>query len=554
MPPPGAGPGRRRALRRRALLLPLLLLLAATVRPDPVQDALRSIQQHGIRTHLAFLADDLLEGRAPGSRGGSLAARYIAGQLLHAGVAPVRGSHYHTVPLNGWRADPRRVSLEFAALDQRLSLRYPLDAVVWLASGADSAAVAAELVFVGYGVRAPEYDWDDFKGRDVRGRIVVMLINDPPAPPGQPAIFDGAAMTYYGRWTYKVEEAARQGAAGVLMVHTDEGAGYPWSVVQTSFAGEQLFLPHDPRLPPPVPLQGWISFDAARRLFATGGHNLDALFVRAARRDFQPVATGIDARLRVAGVARQFESANVVGLVNGRHPTRRAEYVVYTAHYDGLGMGRPVDGDSIYNGAYDNASGVAVLLEIARAFAAMPVAPERSLLFIFTTAEEGGLLGAHWYVRQPLVPLQRTVAALNIDGANLWGETNDVSAVGLERSTLGLAAEAQATALGLRVSGERAPQKGFFFRSDHFPFARAGIPALFLDHGADFRGRPPGWGETLLSRVEAERYHLPADRYEPSMDLTGAVQQARHAFLLGLDVANTAAPPRWYRGSEVFPR
>jgi Zn-dependent M28 family amino/carboxypeptidase len=553
MPPAATGSVRRRALRRLALL-PLLLLLAASARADPVQDALRSIQQHGIRTHLAFLADDLLEGRAPGSRGASLAARYIAGQLLHAGVAPVRGSHYHTVPLIGWRADPRRVSLEFAAQDQRLALRYPLDAVVWLASGADSAAVAAELVFVGYGVRAPEYEWDDFKGRDVRGRIVVMLINDPPAPPGQPAIFDGAAMTYYGRWTYKVEEAARQGAAGVLMVHTEEGAGYPWSVVQTSFGGERLFLPHDPRLPPPLPLQGWISFDAARRLFATGGHNLDALFVRAARRDFQPVATGITARLRVAGVSRSFESANVVGLVNGRHPTRRAEYVVYTAHYDGLGIGRPVDGDSIYNGAYDNASGVAVLLEIARAFAAMPIAPERSILFIFTTAEEAGLLGASWYIRQPLVPLQRTVAALNIDGVNLWGETNDVSAVGLERSTLGLAVEAQATVLGLRVSGERAPQKGFFFRSDHFPFARAGIPALFLDHGSDFRGRPPGWGDTLLSRVEAERYHLPADRYEPSMDLAGAVQQARHAFLLGLDVANTAAPPRWYRGGEVFPR
>jgi Zn-dependent M28 family amino/carboxypeptidase len=552
---PAADTAPRGLCRRRILLLPaLLLLLAAAVRPDPVQDALRGIRPDPIRAHLAFLADDMLEGRSPGSRGASLAARYIAGQLLHAGVSPVRGSQYHTVPLNGWRADPRRVNLEFAAQDQRVSLRHPQDAVVWLASGADTAAVAAELVFVGYGVRAPEYGWDDFKGRDVRGRILVMLINDPPAPPGQPVIFDGAAMTYYGRWTYKLEEAARQGAAGVLLVHTDDGAGYPWSVVQTSFGGEQLLLPLDPRQPPPLQLQGWVTFDAARRLFAAGGHNLDALFVRAARRDFQPVATGIDARLRVAGVSRQFESANVVGLVNGRHPQRRGEYVVYTAHYDGLGIGRPVDGDSIYNGAYDNASGVALLLEIARAFATMSAPPERSILFIFTTAEEAGLLGSSWYIRQPLVPLQRTVAALNIDGANLWGETNDVSAVGLERSTLGLVVEAQAAALGLRVSGERAPQKGFFFRSDHFPFARAGIPALFLDHGADFRGRPPAWGEALLSRVEAERYHLPADRYDPSMDLAGAVQQARHAFLMGLDIANTAAPPRWYPGGEVTPR
>jgi Zn-dependent M28 family amino/carboxypeptidase len=543
-----------RRIRYSALVLPLLLVAAFhTVPQGTVQHAVRGIQQSAVRAHLAFLADDLLEGRAPGTRGAGIAARYIAGQLLHAGVEPVRGSYYQTVPLAGWRADPRRVALEFTANGTRLPLRYPRDAVIWL-SGADSAHVTGEIVFAGYGVRAPEYQWDDFKGRDLRGRILVVLVRDPPAPPGQPLIFDGGALTYYGRWTYKVEEAARQGAAAVLIVHTPEGAGYPWSVVESSFAGEQLALPPDTAVPLPPRVQGWLSLDAARRLFATAGLSLDELFVQAARRDFQPVFTGIAGSLRAAGSTRRFEGANVVGILTGGHAARRGEVVVYTAHYDGLGIGTAVDGDSIYNGAYDNASGVAVLLEVARAFASLAPPPDRSILFLFTTAEEAGLLGASWYVRQPLVPLQRTVAALNIDGANLWGETWDVSAVGLERSTLGLTFASQATALGLRVSGERAPEKGFFFRSDHFAFARAGVPSLFFDHGTDFVNRPPGWGDTVLARFETERYHQPGDRYDPALDLGGAVQQARHAFLVGHSVATTPAPPRWYRGAPFAPQ
>jgi Zn-dependent M28 family amino/carboxypeptidase len=534
------------------LLLPLLAatVAASTLRPGTVQDAVRSIQQHGIRAHLAFLADDLLEGRAPGTRGGSLAARYIAAQLAAAGVEPVRGSYYQAVPLTGWRADPRRIALEFTSGQRRTLLRYPDDAVVWVPTGAESADVTAELVFAGYGVRAPEYQWDDFKGRDVSGRILVVLVPDPPAPPQPSPIFDGAALSYYGRWTYKVEEAARLGAAGVLIVHTTEGAGYPWSTVESSFGGEQLFLPPDGERTA-VPLQGWLTFDAARRVLATGNHDLNELFVRAARRDFQPVFTGITARIRAGGQLRRFDSANVVGIVQGRHPTRRNDAVIYTAHYDGIGIGRPVDGDSIYNGAYDNASGVAALLEVARAFAALAAPPDRTVLFLFTTGEEAGMLGSTWYTRRPLLPLQRTVAALNLDGVNMWGETHDMGASGLERSTLGSTFETHAAALGLRVSGERAPERGYFFRSDHFPFARAGVPALMIDHGVEFRNRPAGWGIGVLARFEAERYHLPGDRYEPSMDLSGAVQQARLAFLIGHDVASTPQPPRWYSGGRI---
>jgi Zn-dependent M28 family amino/carboxypeptidase len=530
---------------RFPLLLTLLFASALHAQEPP-----RALQPEAVRAHLAFLADDLLEGRAPGTRGAAIAARYIAAQLGRAGVEPLRGSYYQTVPLIGWRPDPRRISASWTDDPQ---LRFPDDIVSWIDTGADSASVRAEVVFAGYGVRAPEYQWDDFKGRDVRGRILIVLSNDPPAPPGQPLVFEGAAMTYYGRYTYKIEEARRQGAAAVIIVHTDDGAGYPWSVVRSSWTGEQLALPPDTAAPPPLQLQSWITFDAARRLFAGAGLDIAELYVRAARRDFQPVFTGVTMQLRAGGRARRFDAANVAGIVPGQHPTRRGEVVLYTAHYDHLGIGAPVDGDSIYNGAYDNASGVALLLQVAEAFARMPTRPERSILFLFTTAEEAGMLGASWYVRQPLVPLQRTVAALNIDGANLWGETDDISAVGLERSTLGSVFEAQAAVIGLRVEGERAPGKGFYFRSDHFPFARAGVPALYLDHGTEFRNRPPGWGETVLLRYEAERYHQPGDVYETTFDLRGAVQQGYHAFLLGLDIANTARPPRWFSREGLPP-
>jgi len=543
-----AHPSDSRVPRRRHVrpLLALAALLLTASLPFDVRAALRNIDPAGIRAHISFLADDLLEGRAPGTRGEMLSARYIASQLERAGVEPLRGSWFQPVPLTGWRADARRQAATFTLGSQRITLRNSSDFVFWLDSGADSAHVRGDVVFVGYGVRAPEYRWDDYKGRDVRGRIVVVLANDPPAPPGAPLIFDGAAMTYYGRYTYKIEEARRQGAAAVLIVHTEQGAGYPWRVVQSSWSGEQLALTPDTADAAPLQLQGWLTYDAARRLLATADLDLAQLYVRAARRDFQPVFTNISATLRSGGATRTLEGRNVVGIVHGRHPQRRNEAVIYTAHHDGLGVGAPVDGDSIYNGAYDNASGVALLLEIAEAFATLTPKPERSIIFLFTTAEEAGMLGATHYTRAPLHPLSRTVAALNIDGANLWGETADVAAVGLERSTLGSVFEQQAAALGLHVSPERAPERGFFFRSDHFPFARAGIPALYFDHGTEFRSRPPGWSDAVLTRFEATRYHLPADEFDPGVDLTGAAQQARHAMMVGLAVANTAARPRIY--------
>lgn len=535
-------------------------LLHAAASPAFAQDttqvalpeAARSIHADQIAAHLAFLADDALEGRAPGRRGARIAARYIVSQLTRSGVEPIVDSYYQPVPLFGWSPDLRRTSVQYAGTVATAALAVPDDAIVWLDSGADSARVRNAVVFAGYGVRAPEYGWDDYSGTDVRDRIVIVLSGDPPAPPSEPLIFEGGAMTYYGRYAYKIEEARRRGAAAIMIVHTDAGAGYPWTVVQNSWAGEQLALPPDSATAAsPLQLQGWLTLDAARRVFASADLDIDELYVRAARRDFQPVETEITMQLRAAGRTRRFESSNVAGIVRGRHPTRRADALIYTAHYDHLGIGPAVDGDSIYNGAYDNASGVALLLEIAEAFARHTPRPERSVIFLFTTAEEAGMLGASWYVRQPLVPLRRTVAALNIDGANLWGETDDVSAVGLERSTLGSVFERQAAVLGLRVEGERAPDKGFFFRSDHFPFARARVPALYLDHGISYRERPPDWGMNMLTRYEDERYHQPGDEYDSAFDLAGAVQQGRHAFLIGIDIANSEETPRWYSGQII---
>jgi Zn-dependent M28 family amino/carboxypeptidase len=545
---------RKNVLRR--LWLPALIALPLGVAAQavpPLSEVLQGIAAEQIRAHLVFLADDATEGRAPGTRGATISANYIASQLARAGIEPaIRGSYFQPVPLIGWRPDVRGMQADFAAATRRTQLQYGTDAVMWLDSGEDTASVRGEVVFVGYGTRAPEYQWDDYKGRDVRGRIVVVLSSDPPAPPTQMEFFDGGALTYYGRYTYKIEEAARQGAAAVLIVHTTDGAGYPWRTVQSSWGVEQLALPRDST--PALSLQGWLTFEAARRVLASAGHDLNELFVRAARRDFQPVFTGITATLRATGRTRRFESMNVVGIVPGRHAARRNEAVVYTAHYDHLGIGAPVAGDSIYNGAYDNASGVALLLDIAEAFAQVAPRAERSVVFVFTTAEEAVMLGATHYVRNPVVPVSRTLAAFNIDGANVWGATTDVGAVGLERSTLGATFETHAQALGLRVHTERAPEQGFFFRSDQFAFARAGVPALFLDHGVQFRDRPAGWGSAVLSRYEAERYHQPGDNYDPSFDLAGAAQQGQHAFLVGYDIANTSERPRWYQGGQIRPR
>lgn len=544
--------GARRFVRRLAPALAFLAAAGVLLQPDNLDDVLAGFTSERIRAHTAFLADDLLEGRGPGTRGGRIAAGYIAAHFQRAGLQPPPGGWYQPVPLVGWKPDPARVTLRFQTSGRTVPLRYPEQAVLWPVGGAASAGVAGDVVFVGHGVVAPEYDWDDFGTADLRGRILLFLAGDPPATPEEPDRFDGFALTRHGRWSTKLAHAARLGAAGALIIHADTGAGYPWSVVQSSWTGEQLFAaPGSPGVEPPVAIEGWIRPEAARFALAAAGVDLDSLSTLAAGRSFAPVAVALRAVAGVAGATRRIETANIIGVLPGRHPERGLEAVVLTAHYDHLGIGPPQNGDSTYNGAYDNASGVALLLELATAFGNLRPAPDRSIIFIGTAAEEAGLFGARQYVREPAFPIDRTAATLNLDGANLWGETADIAAVGAERSTLGLVAERSARRLGLRLAPERAADKGVFFRSDQFAFAEAGVPALLIEHGLDYLGRPPGWGSATLARYEEERYHRPGDRYDPSLDLAGAVQQARFTLLVAHDVANSAAMPEYHEDSRI---
>ncbi|MEJ2678479.1 MAG: M28 family peptidase [Gemmatimonadota bacterium] len=493
-----------------------------------------------MRAHIAFLASDALAGRAPGSRGGRIAARYIASEFMRAGLLPPDSTYFQPVPLRGVRTDSASFGLAFESADHRVEARYVHDAVVWTGEAKTELQLAADLVFVGYGIVAPEYGWDDYKGRDVKGRVVLILVGDPPTPPGRPDLFKGSALTYYGRWTYKLEEAARQGAAGALLIHTELGAGYGWDVVQSSWSGEHFFL--ERQFGPTLALEGWVRYGFAQRILASAGLNLDELYVRAARRDFRPTSTGLTVRALFNSHIRRLETANVIGMLPG-HGNRAGEAVVVTAHYDHLGVGLPVEGDSIYNGAYDNASGVSVLLALAGALPRSDPKPGRTILFVATAAEEAGLLGARYYVQHPVVPLDSTVADINIDGASLWGETNDMVALGAERSTLGAAVRNRGAQLGIRIHPDVATDKGYFFRSDMFPFAVAGVPSIQVEHGSSFRNGSAA--ADSLATFARKHYHKPSDEYRPGISLAGAAQLARFLFLTTLDIANAAQPPHW---------
>lgn len=533
------------------VLLTSVMPVPASGQQDDLETVLRGITADRLRAHLTFLSDDLLEGRAPGTRGARIAGRYIAAHFERAGLRRPGFGWYQPVPLIGWKPRPDSMELQFEARGRHIPVSYPTDAVLWTAVGSRAVAVDGEVVFAGYGVRAPEEGWDDYGDADVRGKVLLLLAGDPPSPPDNPEVFDGAALTWYGRWTYKLDEAARRGAAAALIIHSEAGAGYGWDVVRTSWTGEQVHpAPRDTSVLPPRALEGWIRPGAARFVLGAAGLDLEQLVARAGRRDFEPIATGLTVHARAAGSTRPIAGANLVGILPGGDPVLRDEAVVYTAHFDHLGIGPSESGDSIYNGAYDNASGVSVLLELATAFARLQSVPGRSIIFIATTAEETGQLGAQRYVMDPVIPMERTAAVINIDGANLWGPAWDIAAVGAERSTLGEVAEEAARREGLRLSPERAADKGFFFRSDHFPFVQAGVPALSIEHGLDYRDRPPGWGVSQLARFDTERYHRPSDEYDPAFDLAGAVQQARFSLLVGLAVARDREMPRYLDDSE----
>ncbi len=502
-----------------------------------------------IEEHTRVLSSDLFMGRGPGHPGGGVAAQYIAHQFESMGLEAPHGSYFQRVPIIGTAPIPESVSLSFASTTGVIRPSYLDDFV--LSSGhteTDNVEGEAELVFVGYGIQAPENDWDDFAGLDVSGKYILILVNDPPAPASDPDLFDGVAMTYYGRWTYKYEEAARQGALGAFIVHETEPAGYPWSVVRGGFSGEQFSLPLNPEGPQPATILGWVSSNLAQEILALGGHDYDELRTLAANRGFSPLETGVTVRAGLSSSTREVETSNVLGLLPGVE--RPDEYITVTSHYDHFGIGEVIDGDSIYNGAYDNASGTALILAMGRALSEMRTPLERSVLFIATGAEEQGLLGAEWYVQSPLYPLEQTVAEFNFDGANLWGLTTDATIFGEERSELGAFARASAAQLDLTLMPDPEPQVGTFFRSDHFPFAKAGVPSLYVEHGWTFSDYPPGRGHEIRQNYTANHYHAPSDEFTEDFVFDGAVQQGLLGLLTILKIADDDGWPNWHEGQE----
>ncbi len=528
-----------------ASLLAVASPLAAQRSSAPDARVAARVRADAIWAPLKFLASDLLEGRGTARRGGDLAVQYIASQFMALGLEPAgdSGTYFQHVPIVALNPSP---TLSVTGGAPARELKYRDDYVAWAERADTLVQAAAELVFVGYGITAPEWQWDDYKGADLKGKILLMLVNDPGI--GNPAIFRGKILTYYGRWTYKLEEAARHGAAGVLLVHNDSMATYGWPTVRNSWTGEQVRLDTPPTS---LAFGGWITQAAATELLRARGLDLGALIASAGQRDFRPVPTGIELSAVVHSTLQRRAADNVVGRLSGRDPTLKQQVVVLTAHWDHFGIVPPVNGDSIMNGAVDNASRVAAMLGVADAFVRNPQRPRRSLVFVGIALEESGLLGSAWMAAHPPAPPADVAADLNVDVANLYGATRDISAMGRDLSTLGRIFDRAAAAERLRVVVDsQALFRGGFFRSDHFSFAKAGVPSLSWGTGDDYVGRPAGWGKEQKEIYNRERYHQPADNLLPWYNVDGALQQARVLARVAWDVADATAQPTWYPTSE----
>jgi Zn-dependent M28 family amino/carboxypeptidase len=516
-------------------------LHVAAQTPSSATRAAHAVSGATLRAHLGFLADDALEGRAPGTRGGDIAAKYVAAQFARLGLLPGGDSETYFQRV-GIIAHTPRPTLRIAGAQP---LRYHDEYVLWSMRDEPEVALSAEGVFVGHGIVAPEYGWDDYRGTDVKGKIVICMVNDPGLRDS--TIFRGRILTYYGRWTYKIEEAQRHGAAGILFIHTDETATYPWSTVIGSWTGEQVRLE---RAPGSLIVAGWLNHDAAASLFRQAGKDLGESELQAYRRDFaaQPLALTLEAT--VSSAIRRSETVNVIAKLPGKGP-HASEAILIGGHYDHLGIRSPVNGDSVYNGAVDNASGTAAVLTAAEALVSSGARHDRSIMFIAFGAEESGLLGSQAFAERPPLPLGRLAAVLNLDEMNLFGTTRDVSALGVDQSSLGEVFRAAAAAEGLKVTvNEAALLRGSFFRSDQFPLARAGVPALALENGVDVVGKPAGWGEQQMQDFNEHRYHQPSDEILPWYAIDGCVQQLRVVLRTALAVANTPAQPVWSPSSE----
>jgi Zn-dependent M28 family amino/carboxypeptidase len=543
------------SIRHSSFILAAVLAAACAGSSDPTKapvpaEALAAIDTATLMQHIRVLGADSLLGRAPGTLGEDKTVAYLEAQFKAMGLKAGNpdGSYIQKVPLVGITV-ANSPMLTFTKGSKSAALKWRDDFVAWTKHVAPSAALKnSALVFVGYGVEAPEFGWDDFKGVDLTGKTMVVLVNDPPL--ADTSMFGGPRMTYYGRWTYKYEQGMRHKAAGVLIVHETKEAGYPFAVVQGKTA-EQFDLVTPDKNMARSEIEGWITLDRAKALFAMAGQDFDALKAKAATKEFAPVPLGVTASVTLQNKLRTVDSRNVVATLEGSDPVLKSEFVVYNAHWDHFGVGTKVNGDSIYNGAADNASGVAGLLSLAKAFTAAKAPPKRSILFLSVTSEEQGLLGSQYYATSPLYPLAKTLAIINLDGLNTWGRTSDIVVMGYGASDLDDYARMAAAEQGGRtLRPDAEPEKGFYYRSDHFNFAKVGVPAFYPGAGITFVGKDSSYGLNKRAEYTANDYHKPSDEIKPTWDLTGAAEDMRFDFAIGYRVAMSSKYPEWKPGNE----
>jgi Zn-dependent M28 family amino/carboxypeptidase len=526
--------------------------------PSAAFAALETISPDHIRWHVRFLSHDLLEGRGTGQRGGDIAAEYIATQFAEYGLKPAgdHGTYMQKVPLVGITTLPE-TTFDFAITDAKggrpgaavIPLKALDDYVAHDLTQQPESDVDAPIVFVGYGIEAPEYNWDDYKGADVRGKVLLMLVNEPPS--NDPNFFKGKALTYYGRWTYKYEEAARKGAVGVILVHQTEMASYPWDVVRNSNSGEKAALKLDG---PALKVASWVQFDVAKRLVAaTPGLSLDQLMQDAQSRDFHPVPLSARLKAHMVSKIRNFESNNVLAILPGSDRKAADEAVLYTAHYDHFGIRPDMPGNNIFHGASDNATGCGILLELARAYGEATSHPRRSILFAAVTAEEQGLLGSEYLGKHPPIPAGKITLDLNYDNVMPLGAPEEVEVSGAERTTFYPEVQAMAKEFRLAIRPDALPEAGHFYRSDHFSLARVGVPAFSINEGMKYKGHPESWGIEQAREYVENRYHQPSDEYHPEMDFTGDSAMARFGFALGWEAASLPKLIGWQPGDEFEP-
>ncbi len=513
-----------------------------------VQHSLDQIDSAEVKAHTLFLADDLLEGRKSGSFGEKVATKYIATQFESYGLKPGADngkSYFQNLKLTGVQMDKNMV-LEASGNNKTDKFKYYSEFIGFCGTKENEIDIKdAEVVFIGYGIDAPEFNWNDYKGIDLKGKVLLMMNNDPSS---DEKLFAGKKRLYYGRWDYKYETAAKKGALGVILIHTDESAGYGWRVIQSSWSGEGFDLSSNKN--EKLKLQGWLTFEAAKKIVSLNNFKLEDLMASAESRDFKPVPLGIKVNLNMKASVREVETRNVIAVLEGSDKKLKNEAVIYTSHFDHLGIGEIINGDSIYNGAFDNATGVSSLIAMAKAFNSLPVKPKRSVVFIATAGEEEGLLGSEFYAQNPTFPPSKIAACLNIDAINIFGIPKNVEVIGGEHSNLFDIINGEAKKLNMHAVIDQNPEQGSFYRSDQFSFARIGVPSVYISNGEDFAGKPKGWGHEIMEKWGNDHYHQPSDEVNGWWNFTGMAINTKLFFLAGLKIANDNKMPVWKPASE----